>query len=302
MAEYGCQGMVAPLRRVLVKRPDEALGEADPRRWHYAARPLLAAAQAEHDAFVATVRAAGAEVVYHDEPLPRHADAMFTFDPALVTDAGAVLLRMGKELRRGEEKAMGAVLSRLGVPVVYELHGEALAEGGDLLWVDHDTLFAGVGFRTNDEGVRQLREALAPLGVTVHAVDLPFLGGPEACVHLLGLISMLADDLAVVYEPLLPVKLWQELRARGVELVSAPEDEYLATMATNVLALAPRQCLMLAGNPVTQTPARGGGLHGADLRRRRPFAQDRGRPDLPDAAHPARVKTSGRMPNRRMRS
>ncbi len=252
MAEYGSQGMVAPLRRVLVKRPDEAFGAADPQEWHYAARPQLAAAQTEHDALVATLRAAGAEVVYHDEPLPRHADAIFTFDPALVTDAGAVLLSMGKELRRGEEAAMGAALGRLGVPVVYELHGEALAEGGDLLWLDHDTLYAGVGFRTNAEGVRQLREALTPLAVTVHAVDLPYLGGPAACVHLLGLISMVADDLAVVYEPLLPVRLWQELQARGIELICAPEKEYLQTMATNVLALAPRQCLMLAGNPVTQ--------------------------------------------------
>lgn len=252
MVGYGCQGMVAPLRRVLVKRPDEAFGDADPQAWHYAGRPRLAAAQAEHDALTEILRAAGVDVAYHDEPLPRHADAIFTYDPALITDAGAVLLRMGKELRRGEEAAMGAVLGRLGVPVVYELHGEALAEGGDLLWLDHDTLYAGVGFRTNGEGVRQLREALTPLGVTVHAVDLPYLGGPAACIHLLGLISMVADDLAVVYEPLLPTRLWQELQARGIELVSVPADEYEATMATNVLALAPRQCLMLAGSPVTR--------------------------------------------------
>ncbi|MGO8685040.1 MAG: dimethylarginine dimethylaminohydrolase family protein [Thermoleophilia bacterium] len=252
MSEYGSQGMVAPLRRVLVKRPEAAFGSADPERWHYTAQPLLASAQAEHDAFVAVLRAAGADVVYHDEPLPEHADAIFTFDPAIVTDAGAVLLNMGKELRRGEEAAMSRVFARLGIPVIYELHDEARAEGGDLLWLDHDTLYAGLGFRTNREGVRQLGEALAPLGVTVHGVDLPYFTGPAACLHLLGLISMVDDDLAVVYEPQLPVALWQDLRARGVELVRVPEAEFLQTMGTNVLALAPRRCLMLAGNPETR--------------------------------------------------
>lgn len=252
MAAFGGQSMVMPLRRVLVRRPDDAFGNADPRRWHYAAQPNLMEARAEHDALCATLRSAGADVVYHDEPLPDHADAIFAYDPALMTDAGAVLLRMGKELRRGEEAAMGAMLARLDVPVVYELHGEARAEGGDLLWLDHDTLYAGLGFRTNAEGVRQLGEALAPLGVDVRAVDLPYFTGPDACLHLLSLISMVDDDLAVVYEPQLPVALWQALRGRDITLVRVPEHEFLQTMGTNVLALAPRQCLMLEGNPETQ--------------------------------------------------
>lgn len=252
MTDYGSQTMVAPLRRVLVRRPDQAFGDADPQRWHYASRPHLAEAQAEHDQLVAILRAAGAEVLYHDEPLPDFADAIFTYDPALVTDAGAVLLSMGKELRRGEEAAMGRALERCGVPVVYELHGVARAEAGDLLWVDHDTSYAGRGFRTNAEGIRQLGEALAPLGVDVRGVDLPYFGGPAACLHLLSLISMVDDDLAVVYEPQLPVALWQALKGRDIDLVRVPEHEFAQTMATNVLALAPRHCLMLEGSPETK--------------------------------------------------
>jgi N-dimethylarginine dimethylaminohydrolase len=245
--------MTGPLRRVLVRRPDAAFAVDDPVLWHYAGRPHLPTAQHEHDALVSIMRAAGVEVVYHDVDLPAHADAVFVFDPVLITDQGAVLLSMGKELRRGEEAAMAAVLSRLGVPVLYSLHDEARAEGGDLLWLDHDTLAVGQGFRTNDEGLRQLQEVLAPLNVRVLGIDLPFDGGPQACLHLLSLISLIDDDLAVVFEPLLPVPLWHELRRRGVRLLRVPEHEFRQTMGTNVLALAPRRCVMLEGSPVTRS-------------------------------------------------
>ncbi len=248
---YGGHSMVDPLRRVLVRRPDEAFQVDDPEPWHYAARPDLAAARREHDALVDLLRGAGAEVVYHDAPLPGRADAIYVFDPVLVTDAGAVALRMGKALRRGEEAALAARLEALGVPLFFALEGEARAEGGDLLWLDPKTLAAGRGFRTDDAGVGQLRRGLAPLGVEVLAFDLPCHAGPEACLHLLSLVSLVDRDLAVVYPPLLPVAFFQLLERRGVRLVEVPEAEF-ATLGANVLALAPRRCLMLEGNPVTR--------------------------------------------------
>jgi N-dimethylarginine dimethylaminohydrolase len=248
---YGSQSMVAPLRRVLVRRPDAAFAVEDPERWHYTSRPNLAVAQQEHDALVGILRAAGVEVIAHDAPQPSHADSIFVFDPALLTDQGAVILRMGKELRRGEEEAMARRFAELGVPVIGRLHGAACAEGGDLLWLDHDTLAVGLGFRTNAAGLRQLHAILEPLGITVVPVELPYYTGPEACLHLLSLISLVDHDLAVVYRPLLTVPFYQELERRGIRLVEVPDDEFM-TMATNVLALAPRECLMLEGNPVTQ--------------------------------------------------
>ena len=151
--EYGSQSMIAPLRRVLVKRPDEAFAVADPAKWHYTARPDLEIARQEHDALVALLRQSGAQVIYHDEVQPDRADAIFVFDPAIITDCGAVILSLGKALRRGEEAALARRLETLGVPVHYALHGGARAEGGDLLWVDHDTLAVGLGFRTNVEGL-----------------------------------------------------------------------------------------------------------------------------------------------------
>jgi N-dimethylarginine dimethylaminohydrolase len=248
---YGCQSMIAPLRRVLVKRPDEVFATADPAKWHYTGRPDLEIARQEHDALVALLRQAGAEVIYHDEAQPSRADAIYVFDPALVTDRGTIILRMGKPLRRGEEAAIARRLEALGVPILYTLHGQAQAEGGDLLWLDHDTLAVGLGFRTNAEGLRQIEEAMDGLGVTVIPVELPYYTGPEACLHLLSLISIVDHDLAVVYPPLLSVPFWQHLRGRGLRLIEVPPEEF-ETMGPNVLALAPGRCLMLAGNPITR--------------------------------------------------
>lgn len=251
MKHYGGQSMYTPLQTVLVRRPDAAFGTADPVRWHYTAPPDLPRAQQEHDDLVGRLRQAGVKVVYHDTPLPDHADAIFVHDPVLMTDAGAIILKMGKALRQGEETAVAITLERLQIPILARLQGDAQAEGGDLLWLDEKTLAVGQGFRTNAAGRQQLQEALAPLGVTVVPVHLPVYHGPEACLHLMSLISMVDADLAVVYEPLLPVSFYTLLQQRGIQLVAVPEAEF-ATLGPNVLALGPRHCLMLAGNPLTQ--------------------------------------------------
>jgi len=248
---YGAQSMVGPLRRVLVKRPEADFAVADPAAWHYTGRPDLDAARREHDALTGILSACGAEVLDHPEPQPGRADAIFVFDPALVTDSGAVILRLAKALRHGEEEAMARRLAELGIPILARLDGEARAEGGDLLWLDRRTLAVGQGFRSNAEGLRQLRDVLAPAGVEVVAVDLPFWTGPEACLHLLSLISLVDEDLAVVYPALLPVSFWRLLRDRGIRLVEVPAEE-LPSQAPNVLALSPRRCLMLEGNPITR--------------------------------------------------
>jgi dimethylargininase len=251
MTTYGSQSMIAPLRSVLVKRPGPAFATADPTRWHYTTRPDLDGARQEHDALVALLRQSGAEVFYHDQPQPDRADAIYVFDPVIVTDRGSIVLSMGKDLRRGEEAPLARRLEELGVPVYRTLHGDARAEGGDLLWLDHDTVAVGLGFRTNADALDQLAEAMAGLGVSVIPVELPFYTGPEACLHLLSLISIVDEKLAVVYPPLLSVPFWQELQARGFHFVEVPPEEF-ETMGPNVLALAPGRCLMLEGNPVTQ--------------------------------------------------
>lgn len=250
MSRYGGQTEWGRLRRVVVRAPDRAFAEADPAQWHYAARPDLARARAEHAALVAALAEAGAEVLRHDAELAGLADAIYVYDPVLVTDRGAILLRMGKALRRGEEAALGAVLEAAGVPLLGRLEGEASGEAGDTLWLDPETLAVGLGFRTNRAALGQLAALLGP-GVTVLPVELPYDQGPAACLHLKSFISLLDERLAVVHLPPMAVPLYQELVRRGVELVQIDPGEY-RTQASNVLALGPRDCLMLEGNPVTR--------------------------------------------------
>ncbi len=249
---FGAQSMVGRLRSVLMRRPGQEMAAADPAAWHYAAPIDLEAARSAHDAFADALRAWDVEVLYHEEPLPEHPDSVFVFDPALVTDHGSIVLSMGKELRRGEEEPLARTLQACGVPIYGRLVGAARCEGGDTVWLDHDTLAVGRGFRTNAEGVQQLRELLAPRGVTVLDYDLPYFAGPDACLHLLSLISPVDKDLAVAYTPLMPTAFWAELKRRGIRLLEVPEEESTRTQATNVLCVAPRRLIMLAGSPVTQ--------------------------------------------------
>jgi len=242
--------MYGRLRRVVVRRPDAAFGSADPDAWNYTGQPDLDAALEEHARFVDRLADFGAEVIQHEGP-DVGADAIFVHDPTLITDAGAVILRMGKALRDREPAATERLLEQVGTPILGRLDGDATAEGGDLLWLDARTLAVGQGFRTNTAGAGQLAGLLAELGVRVEPVPLPYHRGAAGCLHLMSLISMLDRDLAVTYSPLLPVSFVRILEARGVHRVEVPDEEF-ETMGPNVLALAPRRCLMLEGNPVTR--------------------------------------------------
>ena len=237
--------MTAPLRRVLVRRPGSV------ERWEefgWRGRPDPDLIVGEHEAFVALLEDAGVEVVV-GEPLDSALDAIYVHDPAAVTERGAVLLRPGKELRAVEVDAIASDLEDAGVGVLARLEAPATAEGGDMLWLDERTLVVGRGYRTNDAGVEALRDALPE--VEVLSVDLPHYHGRAEVMHMLSLISPLADDLAVVYLPLMPVRLVELLEERGVELVEVPDDEF-ESMACNVLALGPRKALALDGNPETR--------------------------------------------------
>jgi len=245
---YGAQSMWAPLRRVLVRPPD-AESCAAWRAFGWRAEPDPVRLAAEHEAFRALLEDAGAEVIVAATPVPLSPDSIYTYDPALVTDRGAILLRPGKSGRQVEVDAMAADLVEAGVPLLTQLEAPATAEGGDTVWLDERTLLVGRGYRTNEAGIEALRLALPD--VEVIWFDLPHLTGPGDVLHLMSLISPLDRDLALVHLPLLPVRLVELLEARGVELVDVPEGEFW-TMGPNVLALAPRVALALDGNPETR--------------------------------------------------
>ena len=245
---YGCQSMTEELRRVLVRAPRAA----DLHGWQacgWRAAPDPAGIAREHEAFCSLLEDAGAEVVLAESSADGNPDAIYTYDPALVAGDGALLLRPGKEIRRPEVDAMAEDLERAGVPVAGRLREPEWTDGGDCCWLDEHTLLVGCGYRTNAAGIARLRELLPDVEVVVF--DLPHWHGRDEVMHLMSLISPLAPDLAVVYEPLLPTRLAQLLEARNVELVPIPDEEF-DSMGSNVLALAPRVALAVDGNPRTR--------------------------------------------------
>jgi dimethylargininase len=251
---YGGQTMVEPLRRVLVRRPP-----ADTSEWQlfgWRAQPDSARLAEEHEDFCLLLEEAGAEVVVAP---PTTLDAIYTFDPALIADAGAVLLRPGKAVRTGEVEALAGELEAAGVPIAHRLEAPASAEGGDFLWLDHDTLCAGRGYRTNSDGIWAVERLL---GVETLVFDLPHFLGPAACLHLLSLISLVDDDLAVAYPPLLPVRLVQLLAERRIQIVEVPDEE-LETLGPKVLALAQRLALLPEHNVETRRRLEAAGVETA---------------------------------------
>ncbi len=245
---YGSQSMTAPLRRVLVRPPGDDFSRW--REYGWRAKPDAKRIAGEHDAFCEALSAEGAEIVVADSAAEGNPDAIYVYDPALVADTGAILLRPGKKKRRGEAKRMAADFAAAGVPITAELTDPARAEGGDTMWLDETTLLVGLGYRTNEAAIGQLTAALP--GVEVIAFDLPHHHGPGEVLHLLSLISPMDRDLALVYPPLLPVRLVELITQRGIELIEVPEEEF-ESMGCNVLALAPRIALALDGNPQTRS-------------------------------------------------
>jgi dimethylargininase len=245
---FGCQSMTDELRRVLVRAPRaEDLHGWEACGWR--ASPDPARIAAEHRAFCALLEEAGVEVVPAESPVDGDPDAIYTYDPALVADEGALLLRLREEIRRAEVEPLAEDMERAGVPVAGRLEAPALAEGGDFCWLDEKTLLAGRGYRTNDEGIEQLRRLLPEVELVVF--DLPHWHGCGEVMHLLSLLSPLGPDLVVAYPPLLPVRLAELLEERGIEIVPVPDEEF-ETMGPNVLALAPRVGLAVEANPETR--------------------------------------------------
>ena len=253
-AAFGAENRAFALKRVIMRAPGPAMAKADPAKWHYGPGFDPARAAAQHQALAQIVAASGAEIHWLDSADDGLSDAVFVQDPSFVTRAGAVILNMGKALRRGEPALHRTAYARLGVPVIGALSGDATAEAGDMVWIDPQNLAVGRGTRTNTAGIAALAAILAPHGIAVHGFDLPYWQGPEACLHLMSLISPLAEKMALIHAPLFPVALWEELTARGWTLLHAPEEEFMASngLNLNVLMLKPKDVVMVDGFPQTR--------------------------------------------------
>jgi N-dimethylarginine dimethylaminohydrolase len=245
-ATYGVTSMIAPLRRVLVRRPATS-GDWEGAAWRTPDPELLAR---HHEDFCALLAELGPEVEVA-AALDGQVDAVYAHDPMVMTARGGIALQMAKPARAREPAHAAEELERLGIPVLGTLSGDAYADGGDRYWLDDRTMAVGLGYRTNRAGADALARLVEPEGVTVETYDMPHDEGPGHVLHLQSFLSGVAEGLCVIYEPLAPVRLLQDLRARGTDWIAIDRDSYIA-MGCNVLAIRPGVVVMVDAAPAVR--------------------------------------------------
>lgn len=248
--------MFEPLERVIVKHPADAFIsqehiEKEWRKVNYLSEPDFEEAQKEFAEFIALLEKHEITIDYLPKSNAVSMDSIYAHDPVKFTPEGAIILKSGKALRQPEAEVYKTFLAEKGIPVIGELTGDATADGGDIVWLDDRVLAVGNGYRTNAEAIRQIKEMTAHLVDEFIEVQLPHADGEEECLHLMSFISLVDQDLAVVYSPLMPVAFRKLLLSRGLKLIEVPKAEY-DLLGCNVLAVAPRVCIMVAGNDSTK--------------------------------------------------
>ena len=219
---------------------------------NYLSKPDLQGALKEYQNFEAIFTKN--QVKVHHFPLDENVkmDSIYCRDASIATDFGIIICNMGKAGRINEPKAQLKAYQQKNIPILGVLQSPGTLEGGDVAWLDKKTLAVGHTYRTNEEGIKQLKEFLEPKGVDVLVAELPHYKGKEDVFHLMSILSPVDKDLAVVYSPLMPIKFRNELLKRGFQLIEVPDTEF-ESMGCNILAISPRNCVMVEGNPITKS-------------------------------------------------
>ncbi len=251
-----CQSEYGALQSVFIKRAADAFIDQDTiaREWkslNFLSEPNNTAAQQESKQFEELLSKNGSEIKLFSKDSSLTMDSIYCRDASIATDNGMIICNMGKPARKNEPSVAAKVYNELNVPILGTIKSPGTVEGGDVAWLDPKTLAVGRTYRTNDEGIRQLREMLEPSGVQILVVHLPHYKGPSDVFHLMSIFSPVDKDLAVVYSPLMPIVFRDELISRGYAFVEVPDEEF-ESMGCNVLAIAPRKCMMMKGNNITK--------------------------------------------------
>ncbi|HTB26698.1 MAG TPA: arginine deiminase family protein [Puia sp.] len=219
---------------------------------NYLSKPDFRLSLKEYETFQSVLNENGAEIFYLPEDSSVNMDSVYCRDASIATNRGMIICNMGKAGRMNEPLAEKKAFEAHGIPVLGTITAPGTLEGGDVAWLDENTIAVGHTYRTNEDGIKQLTALLNPLDVEVINVPLPHYKGIADVFHLMSIFSPVDTDLAVVYSPLMPIVFRNFLIRHGYQLIEVPEEEF-ETMGCNVLALAPKICLMVDGNPKTKT-------------------------------------------------
>ena len=248
--------MVDPIKKILLKHPSNAfLNQRNINKQYlelnYLAAPNFNSAISDYEIFVDLLKSFDIEIYYLPKDKSTSLDSIYTHDPCVVSNKGVVICNMGKKARKPETDSMKKFFHSIEVPILGKIQSPGTLEGGDVVWINEKTIAVGEGYRTNNEGIEQLKLLLSDQIETVITVSIPHWNGPDDCLHLMSNLSPIDHDLYLVYSRLLPVSFIKYLLDQNIELIDVPDDEY-ESMGCNVLAIAPRKVIMISGNPKTK--------------------------------------------------
>ena len=253
---FNCNNMVDPIRKIILKHPKAAfINQKKINKefniLNFTEAPNFNESLNEYESFIKILDSFGIEKYFLKKNNSTSIDSIYTHDPLVITNKGVVLCNMGKVNRISESKAIKQFLIELEIPILGEITPPGKLEGGDIVWINKKTIAVGTGYRTNNEGIKQLKQILSNTVEQVISVPLPHWNGPNDCLHLMSNLSPIDNDLFLVYSRLLPVQFLEQLQKYNIGLIDVPDKEYY-TMGCNVLALSPRKVVMLKGNPITK--------------------------------------------------
>ncbi len=251
-----CHSEVGKLQSLFIKKAEDAFLNDDhiKQQWqslNYLNKPDFTVAMQEYAVFEKILQAHCDELFYLPADDAVTMDSIYCRDAAIATNKGMIICNMGKPARANEPAAEQKAFIQNNISILGVITSPGTIEGGDVAWLDEHTLVVGHTYRTNMEGIRQLKILLHPIGVEVVVAELPHYKGPSDVFHLMSILSPVDNDLAVVYSPLMPIAFREMLLQRNYTLIEVPDEEF-ESMGCNVLALAPRKCLMVEGNNATK--------------------------------------------------
>ena len=253
---FNCNNMVDPIKKILLNHPKNAFFnqkkiDSEFKELNFSDAPDYNESLHEYEAFIDILKSHNIELYFLDGSNNNTIDSIYAHDPFIISNDGAIICNMGKKNRVSEIENIKIFLKNNDIPILGEISAPGKLEGGDIVWIDKHNIAVGIGYRSNIEGAKQLGEILSGIVKNVILVPLPHWNGPSDCLHLMSNLSPIDSNLFLVYSRLLPVQFIQYLEENKIELIEVPFEEY-ETMACNVLAIAPREVIMLEGNPITK--------------------------------------------------
>jgi len=248
--------MTSTIRKVLIKDPKSAYKnqaniDTQYEELNYFGKPDFEISLKDYNSFKSILHNNGIEIHCLPSDDITSLDSIYTHDPCLVSNSGVILCSMGKDLRKKEPEMISNYFESLGIPIIGRISSPGKLEGGDIVWIDNRTVAVGVGYRSNFEGIMQLKQILSDDIDEIIPVHLPHWTGPADCLHLMSNVSPIDENLFLVYSKLLPVSFREYLLSRKIKLIEVPDEEY-ESMGCNVLAIAPRKVIMIEGNNITK--------------------------------------------------